>query len=73
MEKSLLGIKRMDQNLKLYPPKNFSIQSKLTSQILMKVSKPPKTVKNELKQRKSQKKFLRNFFLILWENVGLFL
>ena len=40
---------RKDQKLKLFPPKNFPIQSKLTSQILIKVLKSSKMMKNTLK------------------------
>ena len=73
MEKSLIGSKRMDQKLKHYPPKNFPIQSKLTSQISMKVSKPAKIVKNELKQKEIAKKSSSVFFFILCEKVVGFL
>ena len=52
----MIGSKRMDQKLKVYPPKNFSIQAKLTSQISMKVSKSPKLVEKWVKTKEIPKK-----------------
>ena len=47
----------MDQKLKLFSPKHFPIQSKLTSQTSMKVLKFYKNSENDLK--------IKKFFLIL--------
>ena len=62
MKNVLIVTERMSQKLKIFPPKRFPIQSKLTSQISIKVLKPSKMVKNTLKKGISQKNFLRKIF-----------